>query len=254
MPLDIKEHSQDKLSVRNTNNNLDQQITKISDPLPSYSGYNMVISGSSGSGKTTLLYSLMLRKKVKGVRQSYRGVFDHIYIVSPTIGGKSIKGDEFSKLPQDQIYRELDRATLDELEDKLKHNRDEEEHSVVIFDDCGSALRKSAAVEKKLVQLVQNRRHLFCSTIFLVQKFRDLPTGIRNNMSHFISFRPKNIPEREAIMTELFPFKRDDTDEIFNYVFEKDEKNDRYSFLFVDMSLKKSSKFRYFKNFNQLEF
>jgi hypothetical protein len=73
-------------------------------------------------------------------------------------------------------------------------------------------------------------------------------------MSHFATFRPKNMPERDAIMSELFPFKRDDTDQIFDYVFEKDDAKDRFSFLMVDLSLKKSAKYRYFKNFNQLEF
>jgi hypothetical protein len=73
-------------------------------------------------------------------------------------------------------------------------------------------------------------------------------------MSHFVTFRPKNLPERDAIMSELFPFKRDDTDQIFDYVFEKDDAKDRFSFLMVDLSLKKGSKYRYFKNFNQLEF
>ena len=254
MPLDIKEHNQDKLSVRNTANNLDKQLADMPDPLPNYSGFNMIIAGSSGSGKTTLLYSLMLRKKVKGIRQSYRGIFDHVYIVSPTMGSKSMKKDEFAKLPEDQIYRELNMETIMELDKKLQENRDNDEHSIVIFDDVGSQLRKSAQVEKKLVQLVQNRRHLFTSTIFIVQKFRDLPTGLRSNMSHFATFRPKNMPERDAIMSELFPFKRDDTDQIFDYVFEKDDAKDRYSFLLVDLSLKKSSKYRYFKNFNQLEF
>lgn len=252
--MHIKEHNQDKLSVKNTQNNLDKELADMPDPLPNYSGFNMVIAGSSGSGKTTLLYSMMLRKKVKGVRQSYRGVFDHIYIISPTMGSKSMKNDEFSKLPGDQIYRELNLETIDELDKKLQKNREEEEHSIVIFDDVGSQLRKSAQVEKKLVQLVQNRRHLFTSTVFIVQKFRDLPTGLRSNMSHFVTFRPKNMPEREAIMTELFPFKRDSVDQIFDYVFERDDKKDRFSFLMVDLSLKKSSKYRYFKNFNRLEF
>tara|TARA_B110000285_G_C14740012_1_gene430313 strand:+ start:76 stop:573 length:498 start_codon:yes stop_codon:yes gene_type:complete len=165
-----------------------------------------------------------------------------------------MKKDEFSKLPDDQIYRELNMETIMDLDKRLQRNREEDEHSIVIFDDVGSQLRKSAQVEKKLVQLVQNRRHLFTSTIFIVQKFKDLPTGLRSNMSHFVTFRPKNMPERDAIMSELFPFKRDDTDQIFDYIFEKDDAKDRFSFLFVDLSLKKGSKYRYFKNFNQLEF
>ena len=55
----------------------------------------------------------MLRKKVKGIRQSYRGIFDHAYVVPPAVGSKLMKKDEFSKQPGDQIYRELNmRAEL----------------------------------------------------------------------------------------------------------------------------------------------
>ena len=53
MPLKIKEHRQDKLSVKNTANNLDKELADMPDPLPNYSVFNMIIAGSSGSGKTT---------------------------------------------------------------------------------------------------------------------------------------------------------------------------------------------------------
>jgi len=252
--MNITEHICKDIDIGNTANNLDQQLHKdLPSPLPNYSGFNMAIAGSSGSGKTTLMYSIMTKRKKKGKRQSYRGVFDHIYIVSPTLGNKSMKKDEFAKLPQDQIHRELKLETLAELSDTFDKNRDEDEHSVLILDDVGSQLRKSQAIEKKLVQLCQNRRHLFLSVIFIIQKWKDLPTGIRNNLSHAAFFRPKNMPERESIMMELFPFKKNETESIFDYVYEKEAEKDRYSFLFVDMSLKKTSKYRYFKCFNELE-
>ena len=252
--MNIREHICKDIEIGNTANNLDQQLHKdLPSPLPNYSGFNMAIAGSSGSGKTTLMYSIMTKRKKKGKRQSYRGVFDHIYIVSPTLGNKSMKKDEFAKLPQHQIHRELKLETLAELSDTFDKNREEDEHSVLILDDVGSQLRKSQAIEKKLVQLCQNRRHLFLSVIFIIQKWKDLPTGIRNNLSHAAFFRPKNNPEKEAIMMELFPFKKNETESIFDYVYEKDEDKDRYSFLFVDMSLKKSSKYQYYKCFNHLE-
>ena len=114
--MNIKEHICKDIVIGNTANNLDQQLHKdLPEPLPNYSGFNMAIAGSSGSGKTTLMYSIMTKRKKKGKRQSYRAVFDHIYIVSPTLGNKSMKKDEFSKLPQDQIYRELTLEALAEL-------------------------------------------------------------------------------------------------------------------------------------------
>jgi nucleoside-triphosphatase THEP1 len=251
--LQIIEKKQDKLSVAVTPNNLDGKLGDLPDPLPDTSGFNMCIIGSPGSGKTNLLYSIMTRKKVKGVRQSYRGLFDHIYVISPTIGAKSMKSDPFSKLPQDQIYKELDMQVLVELEKILEKNRSNDEHSVVIMDDIGSQLRRSQAIDKKLTQLIQNRRHMFCSTIFLVQKYRDLGTGIRSAISHLITFRPKNLPERDAILTEMVPLPLKQSISLLDYVFEQGDQ-DKYSFLLVDLSLRKSSKYRYFKKFNELNF
>jgi hypothetical protein len=60
----------------------------------------------------------------------------------------------------------------------------------------------------------------------------------------------KNRPETEAIMNELFNFDKKQTLEILSYVFDND---DKYSFLFVDMSLKLTNMFRFFKKFNELQ-
>jgi hypothetical protein len=99
------------------------------------------------------------------------------------------------------------------------------------------------------VSLLQNRRHMFCSVFILVQKFKDLPMGIRNNMSHFVSFRPKNQMEMEAICSETMPFCKKNYQQIMNYIYDNE---DKFSFLMIDMSLKETNKFRYFKKFNEI--
>jgi len=251
MSLDIQEQQNKKLKIINTANNLDKEIApELPDPLPKYSGFNFVISGPSGSGKTTLMTSLMTARKKNGIPQSYRRCFDKILICSPTLGqGKSQKKDPFADVNGNQKWKEFNNQSMDEMYEMLESNRDEEEHSVLILDDIGAQLRKSAGAEKKLVSLLQNRRHVFCSVFILVQKFRDLPTGIRNNMSHFVSFRPKNQLEAEAICSEMFPFCKKNYQQIMDYVFEND---DKFSFLLVDMSLKQTNKFRYFNKFNEM--
>lgn len=251
MSLEILEQKNKKLKIINTANNLDKEIAPdIPDPLPKYSGFNFVVSGPSGSGKTTLLTSLMTARKINGIPQSYRRCFDKILICSPTLGqGKSQKKDPFADVNGTQKWKEFNNKTMDEMYDMLEHNRDQDEHSVLILDDIGAQLRKSAGAEKKLVSLLQNRRHVFCSVFILVQKFRDLPTGIRNNISHFVSFRPKNQIETEAICSEMFPFCKKNYQQIMDYVFDND---DKFSFLMVDMSLKQTNKFRYFNKFNEM--
>jgi len=250
MSLQITEKP-NALSLHNSKNNLDKQLCKdLPEPLPNYSGFSMVIIGASGSGKTTALYSMMSAKKSKGMRQSYLKCFHKIYIVSPTMANNSIKNDPFKKLPDNQIHRKLTLEVLEELEEEIQKNREDGMNSAIIFDDVGSQLRKSAAIDKKLTQMIQNRRHDYTSYFILLQKFRDAGTGIRNNISHFMTFKPKNRLERESIVNELLPFKQNKSESLLNYVFEND---DKFSFLFVDMSLKKTNKFRFFKKFNELE-
>lgn len=251
MSLEIKEQPNKRLKIMDTANNLDKQLAKdIPFPLPNYSGFSFVISGASGSGKTTLLTSMMTARKINGVRQSYRKVFDKILICSPTLGqGKSAKNDPFKDVRGEQKWKTFTVAHMDEIFKTIESNREDDEHTVLILDDIGAQLRKSATAEKQLVTLLQNRRHLFCSVFILVQRYKDLPSGIRNNMSHFVSFRPKNQLEHQSICDEVFPFNRKKHQQIMDYVFDND---DRFSFLLIDMSLKETNMFRYFNKFNEI--
>jgi len=249
--LKISELHNEQLRVHNTPNNLDKPLAPdIPSPLPNYSGFNMLITGSSGSGKSTFLYSVMSKRKKNGIRQSYRGVFDKVYIISPTMGKDSIKNDPFKTIPENQIWRSLTKDGLDELDEVLDENRKEGFNSIVILDDVGSQIKKSAAIEKKLTSMMQNRRHQFTSYITLLQRLRDANTGIRNNLSHFVTFRPKNRPESEAITNELMPFDNKRNTQILTHIF--DNENARFPFMLVDMSLKHSNKYLFYNGFNEL--
>lgn len=248
--LKITETKNDMV-VKAPANNLDKPLASdIPYPLPPYSGFSMLIVGSSGSGKTSLLYSMVTGSKRKGKRTSYKNVFDYIYIISPTLGGSSMKKDKFASIPDDQIYRELTLEGLTELESKLYQNREDDKNSLVILDDVGSQLRRNAKAEKKLTQMLQNRRHAFTSYITLLQKFKDAPTGYRSNLSHSIFFRPKNRLESEAITNELMPFDNKKNKQILDYVFENESA--KYPFLMIDMSLKNSNRYLFFNGFNPL--
>jgi Cdc6-like AAA superfamily ATPase len=251
MSLEITQYKNNKLKIMNSENNLDKELSNdLPEPLPNYSGFLMVIAGAPGSGKTTLLTSLMTSKKKNGKRQSYRKLFDKIIIVSPTLGnGKSMKNDPFTDIRGEQKFKEFNLETIDEIMNMLEKNRDDDLKTVIIFDDVGSQIRKSQLAEKKLINLCQNRRHLFCSIFFLVQKWKDLGTGIRSSMSHFITFRPKNNMEMESIMQETMPYKKNCWQQIMNYIFDN---KDKFSFFMIDMSLKETNKYRYFNKFDEM--
>ena len=251
MSLEITQYKNNKLKIMNSANNLDKELSNdLPEPLPNYAGFLMVIAGAPGSGKTTLLTSLMTSKKKNGKRQSYRKLFDKIIIVSPTLGnGKSMKNDPFADIKGEQKFKEFNLETIDEIMNMLEKNREDDLKTVIIFDDVGSQIRKSQLAEKKLINLCQNRRHLFCSIFFLVQKWKDLGTGIRSSMSHFITFRPKNNMEMESIMQETMPYKKNCWQQIMNYIFDN---KDKFSFFMIDMSLKQTNKYRYFNKFDEM--
>jgi Cdc6-like AAA superfamily ATPase len=246
MSLQIHE-KHNKLEVNNSANNLDKPLApELPEPLPNYNGFCWVVAGPSGSGKTTLLASLMSQKKKDGKHTSYRKLFDRIIICSNTLGnGTSLKKDPFKDIPESQKFKKFDFKAMQEIYEMCENNHEEEENTVVIFDDVGSQLRKDHKAEKLLVSFLQNRRHMWVSVFILVQKFRDIPTGIRNNMSHFSYFRPKNQLEVEAIGTELMPFHK----KHYHYVFDND---DKFSFMTIDMSLKHTNKFIFYNGFNRM--
>lgn len=240
------------LDIMNSANNLDLPLCHdLSEPLPNYNGFMFLISGASGSGKTTLLTSLMSQKNKKGQpRKSYRSLFDRILICSPTLTNEtSLKKNPFADIPDHQVWKKFDHESMQEIMDTIYENHDEGENTILILDDIGAMLRKDAKAEKLLVSLGQNRRHVNCSIFILVQKFRDMPTGIRNNSSHFITFRPKNNMEVESIMEEMCPFKKKHWQQIMSYIFDND---DKHSFLFIDMSLRNSNKFIFYNKFNRM--
>ena len=69
-------------------------------------------------------------------------------------------------------------------------------------------------------------------------------------MSHFTTFRPKNMLEEEAICSECMPFHKKNWRQIMDYVFDN---SDRFSFLMIDMSLKQTNQYKYYNKFDPME-
>ena len=62
-------------------------------------------------------------------------------------------------------------------------------------------------------------------------------------------FKPKNGVEKETIASELFPFSKRKFQQLFDYIFENEN---RFSMLYVDLSLKNTNKFIFYNRFNPL--
>jgi len=248
--MNITEIENKDLHISPAKMNLDNRLDTDKDPLPSplpNTSFSFAIVGSSGSGKTSLMSSIITSKKKNGKRQSYIKLFSKICICSPTLA--SFKSNIWGKIKSK--YEKFDLQFLHELEEISQEHWEDGKQTLAILDDIGATLKKDKKTEMKLVSMLQNRRHIGLSVIILVQKWKDLPSGVRNNLTNVAIFRPKNNMEKEAVFGELLPMKKQLWDNIYDYVYDD---SDKYNFLFVDMSLKVSPTYRYYKKFNQLIF
>jgi len=63
-----------------------------------------------------------------------------------------------------------------------------------------------------------------------------------------------NLFERDAIFSEL-PLKKQQYDDLYYYIFQnKDDKNNKYNSMLLDMTRNKSNRALVYKNFNLLDF
>ena len=191
--------------------------------------------GRPGSGKTSLLYSFFKS------RELFAKVFHNIFLFQPSHSRASMKDKLFDKLPQEQIYDELNYDTLSDVMDIIK-NEDKKYNNCIIFDDMTAHLKNNDTF-KLFKELVNNRRHLHTSIFFLVQTYHSIPKEIRRLFSNVFVFRvSKN--ELETIFEELVEKRKECVLEVSKIVFDKP-----YNFLYINTETQ-----RLFKNWDELIF
>jgi hypothetical protein len=184
--------------------------------------------GKPKSGKTSLLYSFLKSKEI------LRNVFDKVFLFQPSASRESMKDKIFESLPEDQKFEELSLDNLMEVQGSLDGN------SLIIFDDM-TAYLKNKEVEKKLRELVFNRRHLHLSIIFLVQSWVSVPPQIRRIFNNIFIFKTsKN--EMEKIWEEVVEQHKDLVLPIMKIVF-----NEPHSYLFINTDSQ-----RLFRKFDEI--
>ena len=234
------------------------------EPLSSFrSGFNLLIAGYSGSGKTSLLVNLLSKPKKAGVRQSFKNLFSNIVVVSPSL--HTLKNNIFKDLADEKQYTQfteemldnfyllLDKIKQDELDLAKQEDREPEpQYTLLILDDVASSLRKNKKLEQRFINLLQNRRHLGLggvSIISIVQSVVQVAPQHRNNLSHLITFKPKNKKEEERIYTEFVNQPQKFMDDFFNYFFQ-----DKYDFMLIDLTLRDSANFLFYRKYNPVTF
>lgn len=246
--MDFKEE-QNTIQIKKVKMKCDNQLANnFIPPFDSFhSGFCLSICGYSGSGKTNLMCNMLTNKKVNGKRQSFRNIFNDIFIFSPSLHTLQCK-QIFDKL--EHKFDELTEDNLEEIYDIIEQEQDEErtKQFLIIFDDVGNEIRKNKKIEEQFNKLISNRRHMNLSVMMLLQNVTQIQPKIRTNLSHLISFLPKSIEEEERIFAYSKKSKKYKED-FFKIFF-----REPFDFMFIDMSLKKSSSFIFYRNFNKITF
>jgi len=222
--------------------------------IPYRNGMVFLLNGSGGSGKTSLLLNMMKNKKM------YKKKFDNIFYICPDSSFRSVAKHPFKD--HDKVYHDLSVELLEELFQKLKAMRAEEEEEVkdeetgeitivhhppkyhlMIIDDFADAL-KDTRMQLQLSKMLVKARHLCCGFIFTLQSYLYFPKVLRKQVTNVIIFKPKNTAEFITLGQELFNMNMADSLELFNYCFDEDN----YNHLDIDTCTNK-----YYKNFNKLE-
>ena len=149
------------------------------------------------------MVNLLSKGKKDGIRQSYKKVYHDVIIVSPSL--KSFKNNIFEDVDDEKKFEVLDRTTLDFIDSFTDMNSEIGKNTLVILDDVGSSLKEWSTYISLQTQKYRHRRTTW---FIIVQKYKDLPTSIRANLTALYLFRPISLMELEAVWQELLPFNK----------------------------------------------
>ena len=163
--------------------------------------HTTAILGRPGQGKSSLIYAWFKSKNM------LKKCFDTIFYICPASSLNSLEDNIFSKLPDDQIYDELNGEVLDEIIERAKAREDGDKIAIII-DDMASQL-KNGDVQKALKQIAMNKRHLgIYATFILSQTWKSVPFEVRRLYDNIVVFKVSP-DEMETMFVETLPQYKD---------------------------------------------
>jgi len=231
----------------------------MSDKIPTKCGIcntptSYLIVGKPGSGKSHFLESYVKKQMRLGGdnSKSKATCFDSIYVVCPESSQSSYDKSFVEDCDPEKVYDELNIANLNEIYDGIvetKEQGDEKKKSdkyfsLLIIDDCASEL-KDKHVQKKLLKLLRNHRHLHCTIMIVSQNYMAIEKNCRDCIRNLVQFSTTNIKEKEKIRFEwLANLKTKEFDYFWDFLF----KDQKFQFLQCD---RKTDEI--YKTFNKVE-
>jgi hypothetical protein len=165
----------------------DYRIDKT--PMPSLP-FRTALVGRTGAGKTSVLGNLLLRKEM------YKGMWkpEDIYIISGSLKGDAKIQTIIKQLevPKSNLFDRYDPEVLDAVYEEICERYNEAvddgkvpKHSLIILDDVSYTGRLAAVGAKDcpLLRVAMNSRKYLCSLLVTAQKYSQLATALRENLS-----------------------------------------------------------------------
>lgn len=170
--------------------------------LPDLPMRMLIVGKSQISGKTNLCGNLMLRpydETDKAGKDLYMNDFkgENIYVICPStnLDTKWMNIVKDKRIPEQNIIREFDEEVMNTLYESLEeefHTAVDEgrkpDHKLIIMDDISFDGSLKSKMHGSVARLACNSRHLLVSVIILAQKYSDVLTTFRENMSCGIFF------------------------------------------------------------------
>lgn len=191
--------------------------------------------GRAGSGKTSMIVSLLNSPAL------FKKVYHTIYLFMGKNSRDSIKGSFFDKqLPPEQIYDELTISNLNDVYEKIKQDAEDGYKSLIIMDDVQKEL-KQTDIEKQLLHIVNNRRHLKTSIWCANQNYINLPRSIRMGLTDMFVWKV-NKREIENIFTEQIEQHKTKFEDVLKILF-----SNPHDFFYINTNSQ-----RLFNNWNEI--
>jgi hypothetical protein len=214
----------------------DKRFNDLDERLPK-PPFRMLLNAPSQSGKSNVIQNLIFNKNFYA-----DNCFDTIVFVSPTI----FEDTTAKHMPQIAEYDEKlvlrdDPDNLDSIIDKLveyqTEHHEENEHILLIMDDCISNINKSSAINK----FIMKARHYRISIIIATQYYRAVDARVRENCNAYLLFLNHSHKEIEKVHEEIGN-KFKNFEEYYDYATDQP-----FSFLYVNIK-----KGQLYKKFDEL--
>lgn len=160
-----------------------------------------VLNAGVASGKTTTIVNMLYNPNF------YRGLFDSIIIMSPTIENDLtwhtalnddtvtvITGDKLDQT--DDIIKAIFNVKTKEVQE-AEERGEIPKQTLLILDDMLGMLGK------KFDNMITRHRHPRISVLVTTQDFRSMPPKVRSNASHYMIYRTQNQKELAKIIEEF---------------------------------------------------